>query len=790
MPPIVTRYALISVVWLTSMLVAAGAASATGINGWATTGSILYWGFDPCNTLYPRTGADSVLADDGYVYVLGGDSHLMGPETESGCLDGPTFSSRGVHAALGGSGDFVGAGTLDPAASAGDATTVTYAGFVYYIEESGCIGCATRVWAQRPQSGELASDRWKQVSTLPASRKFVAAVVLNGYLYVIGGTDGTSREVHTAWYAALTSSGEVGTWRSAPDIPGELWGQETAVAVRNRVYAVGMKQDRGDGYKASDRVYSASQATDGALGPWRAETRLPGEVDAHAVAIGNDIYVIGGTGLTNPETGDQTYQATVAADGTVSAWQLSPYRLPDPRDGHSVVVVGQKIFVIGGSGPGAWPHNFASTIFATTSDSRPSNLQLLATYKPELRYDTLETYRADNAATLTDNCVTSGQKIVRQNYLNDSRGKHLAQSCPADRTTRLNLDYLGLSPGSSTDVIDEANTYAEDAQRMHGVGDYPNRTYGRVVPNIADGGWILQYWLFYYDNPKTYWTRGQHEGDWEMIQVHLGPDLAPTFATYAQHGWGEKCAWPSVELTDSGRPVVYVAEGSHASYFSSGYHFNDDPGSDDPLAYGNDYADGTTDPTVPVVQDITTAPGWLAWKGHWGGTPAAFQTGGSPTGPAFQGLKWSDPDAWSYGVKACSVGVSGASSAGRAARGGDLPPGPPRPEIHARRHGSRLVIRYRFDRLGRGERRRAYQLLTSTDALGDRYPPLTLRTRIAGRAGTIRRPLGLANGRRRLVVAVTSKRGGRTGPFRVPIRGAQTAAGLRASPARRQMGDG
>jgi hypothetical protein len=89
---------------------------------------------------------------------------------------------------------------------------------------------------------------------------------------------------------------------------------------------------------------------------------------------------------------------------------------------------------------------------------------------------------------------------------------------------------------------------------------------------------VLQYWLFYYDNPLllpptpvgTFWQ--SHEGDWEVVNVVLGTDETPLEAAYSQHCSGQRKPWTAVEKRPAGstHPVSYVALGSHANYFATG----------------------------------------------------------------------------------------------------------------------------------------------------------------------------------------------------------------------------
>ncbi|MRR16024.1 MAG: hypothetical protein EG826_06165 [Deltaproteobacteria bacterium] len=127
------------------------------------------------------------------------------------------------------------------------------------------------------------------------------------------------------------------------------------------------------------------------------------------------------------------------------------------------------------------------------------------------------------------------------------------------------------------------------------VGRYPNAVYGRLVR--AELTWegvlyrdavILQYWMPYYVNHLSIlktdlqgkswiWNAGNyHEGEAENIAVVLIPGeegFQPLCAAYSKHFKGTAEPWANVRKHAPGgvpttHPVVYVANGSHASFFS------------------------------------------------------------------------------------------------------------------------------------------------------------------------------------------------------------------------------
>jgi hypothetical protein len=127
------------------------------------------------------------------------------------------------------------------------------------------------------------------------------------------------------------------------------------------------------------------------------------------------------------------------------------------------------------------------------------------------------------------------------------------------------LDQVGCSAGA---LLANAACYA--AAWAEGSGG--DAVYGRVVR--TETRVVLQYWLFYYDNPLllpspvgTFFQ--SHEGDWEVVNVILDANEEPLEAAYSQHCSGQRRAWAGVELRESTHPVAYVALGSHANYFEA-----------------------------------------------------------------------------------------------------------------------------------------------------------------------------------------------------------------------------
>jgi len=174
--------------------------------------------------------------------------------------------------------------------------------------------------------------------------------------------------------------------------------------------------------------------------------------------------------------------------------------------------------------------------------------------------------------------------------------------------------------------------------------------YGRAIPAEAGGTW-LQYWLYYayQDQDRGIVRSGRHEGDWELVQYRV-EDNRLVEAVYGQHSGQERCGADEVERRD-GRPVVYAAHGSHASYLHAGTRDRLWP---DP----NDEADGRGLATfAPVVTITRSDPAWMTDPEPWGDSRASRLVPveqDSPPGPVFQPARW-NPETFAAQARDCQA---------------------------------------------------------------------------------------------------------------------------------------
>jgi hypothetical protein len=374
-----------------------------------------------------------------------------------------------------------------------------------------------------------------------------------------------------------------------------------------------------------------------------------------------------------------------------------------------------------------------------------SDAERLKRFLPYLQYDSFESFRADSAATMPEQFFDDGSEWSYSNSLKREGGAILAVARPEQGQTQLDLAFLGPRKYANGDAVRRTDhldavgrRYVADAQRMHADPRYADRVYGRAAREQSGAIW-LQYWFFYYHNDKSFFGAGVHEGDWEMIQLRLGPDGQPTAATFAQHSEGEPFAWSDLELRDSADgqvPVVYVGRGSHASFAHKGEHWPMFP-------LPPDYANGEGPSVRPALEVITDdGPAWVLWPGKWGSSDS------SPRGPADK-QQWRDPAGFHREV-------GGSPVRGRRARPrvrlAPALPVPPAPTLKARRVEDRALVEYRFPKKLGPETARPEKIVVSLDSPDDDLPPASHTFTVSDRTGVVTHPTRL--GDRRYIVRV------------------------------------
>jgi hypothetical protein len=323
---------------------------------------------------------------------------------------------------------------------------------------------------------------------------------------------------------------------------------------------------------------------------------------------------------------------------------------------------------------------------------------LLERHRPRLIYDSHEAYFADSAAIWTDSPT---------NVLKRADGSVVA------RPPKLSLAFLGTPYGARrTDAIgDTTRAYEQHAAAMHRLAKYRNRVHGHARRD-AQGRLWLQYWLFYYYNDYQLLgplSGGNHEGDWELVQVRLNAAGRPDQIVGSQHKQAESRAWRDAPK-DGDTPLIHVARGSHANYFGKGRHWT---------GSWFDQADGKGPRITPALDVLEDTTPWVLWPGSWGDTKASGNPldANSPVSPGVR-PHWLDPS----------------KLAGAGPRAG-APPAPPPPAATVERTGGTLVVRYEAPA-------GATALTVAVRPKGSDEPARTRSVPLDGRRGALELPAG------------------------------------------------
>ncbi len=198
---------------------------------------------------------------------------------------------------------------------------------------------------------------WVPKPSMPTARRELAAGVVNGILYALGGTSGTSSSGDLLGtveaYDPMTN-----TWAQAFPMPTAR--KRLAVGVVNGIlYAIG-----GIGVSGT-QVLSTVEAYDPMTNTWTTKAPMPTGLYDHAIGVVDGVlYVMGGSDSSSGNSST----TVLAYDPTANTWATKA-SMPTSRTGHSVGVVSGMLYAVGGlmGGNGLTP-----TVLATVEAYDPT----------------------------------------------------------------------------------------------------------------------------------------------------------------------------------------------------------------------------------------------------------------------------------------------------------------------------------------------------------------------------------------------------------------------------------
>ncbi|MGH7233843.1 MAG: beta strand repeat-containing protein, partial [Candidatus Saccharimonadales bacterium] len=227
--------------------------------------------------------------------------------------------------------------------------SVTYNGYLYSIGGwNGTTAVANVYYASLNSNGSV--NAWSSTTSLTsggAALDYISAFAYNGYMYVIGGSTSTNNcgsGVTTVYYDTINGGGTLGaTWSSTSTLLQSLCGG--SIVVNNGyVYYFG-------GNHSSSPVANVEKAAinvGGTLGAWAYSTALPQSIDVESsVTYNNYVYILGG--YNGSSVLNTVYYTTINGATLGGTWTTSPITLPLDLGWSTADVNNGYVYIFGGS---------------------------------------------------------------------------------------------------------------------------------------------------------------------------------------------------------------------------------------------------------------------------------------------------------------------------------------------------------------------------------------------------------------------------------------------------------
>ncbi len=222
-----------------------------------------------------------------------------------------------------------------------NAGSVAVNGYVYVIGgDDGSTYATTVYYAKLNADGSTGA--WStNANALPAARDQLSSAVANGYLYAIAGQN-SSVDQATIYYAKLNADGSTGAWSTNANALPQARKKHSSVVANGWMYVLSGEA----GGTTSSINYYAKLNTDGSIGAWNTTSALPAARKIFSSVVSNGyVYVLGGQ---NSGAQSSVYFAKLNLNGTLGSWITASNSLPAARESHSSVIANGYIYVIGG----------------------------------------------------------------------------------------------------------------------------------------------------------------------------------------------------------------------------------------------------------------------------------------------------------------------------------------------------------------------------------------------------------------------------------------------------------
>jgi len=320
-----------------------------------------------------------------------------------------------------------------------------------------------------------ATDTWTKKADMPTARARLSTSVVDGKIYAMGGSPHRDAEVA----AVEVYDPATDTWTKKADMPRARNWLSTSV-VNVKIYAIGGK------IYPSETMVSTVEVYDPATDTWTSKADMPTARGIHSASVvDGKVYVIGGvTGAFGP------FVSTVEAyDPATDTWTRKA-DMPTSRCGHSASVVCGRIYAVGGV-PGWVPALSTVEVYDPATDTW--------TRKPDM-----PTSRSSHSASVVD-----GKIYVIGGFLNPSTWAPTATVEVYDPKP-LVVDFNGDGIVDIKDLLRLIQSWGQDDPMV----DITPLPFGDGVVDALDLELLMSNWGQPVDDPTliAHWALDETEG--------------------------------------------------------------------------------------------------------------------------------------------------------------------------------------------------------------------------------------------------------------------------------------
>ncbi len=240
--------------------------------------------------------------------------------------------------------------------------SVVMNGYVYNV--GGYAGAYSSAVRYAPIKANGTLGTWNTTTVLGGARGYTAAASSQGYLYVLGGTDGSSNQ-NTIYIAKQNSDGTLVNWQTSPVTLPSAVNATAAYVVNGYLYVLGGNVSGA----STTATYYTHINGDGSINSFDTATVLPVALaNGTTFAANGYLYYMGGINGSGTTVG-ATYYTPLNSDGSIGSW-TSTTSLPTVSANFASVVMNGNVYVIKNSTTVSYaPLNSNGTIGTWVSDS-------------------------------------------------------------------------------------------------------------------------------------------------------------------------------------------------------------------------------------------------------------------------------------------------------------------------------------------------------------------------------------------------------------------------------------